>query len=161
MTLAGAIADALPPDDRMRIGIIVSVAPVTVDVQGARLPGHAVGSYTPMVGDTVAVLRQDQTWLILGKTTSDSATSTGPVFQAGSASMTVAAAVSGTQNVTFARPFTRIPAIATNINSGAGATAGWGSRAINIGLSTFQLFIFGSSSSFTAEVQWQAQEYTQ
>lgn len=162
MTLPQAIQEALPPDDRMRIGIIDSIAPVTVNVQGTSLPGHAVGSYTPIVGDNVAVLRQDQTWLILGKTSSADSTATGPVFQSGSVIITLAAAASGTAAVTFARPFTQLPAIATNINSGSGLIALWGSRGINITTTGFTVFIFGAApATLNVDVQWQAQEYTQ
>jgi len=162
MTLPEAIQDVLPPDDRMRVGIIDSVAPVTVNVQGTSLPGHAVGSYTPVVGDNVAVLRQDQTWLILGKTSSADNTATGPVFQSGSVIVVVVAATSATAVVTFARPFTRLPAIATNINSGSGSVAGWGSRAIGVSTTGFTAFIFGAApGTINVDVQWQAQEYTQ
>lgn len=161
MTLPEAITEALPPDDRLRIGVIASVAPVVVNVQGTLMPGHALGSYAPVIGDSVAVLRQDQTWLIFGKTSSDGVGTTGPTYQAGSVSMTVAAVTSATTALTFARPFTRVPAVSGNINSGAGATANWHARAINVTTTGFTMFIFGPSASFTAEMQWQAQEYTQ
>lgn len=114
-----------------------------------------------MLGDNVAVLRQDQTWLILGKTTSAESTDPGPVLQAGEVVMTVTAATGATANVVFARPFTRIPAVATNLASGAGPTNGWVSRAFAITTTGFTMFIFGASSTFTTAVQWQAQEYTQ
>ena len=58
-------------------------------------------------------------------------------------------------------PFRAAPAVSTNIDNGAGATAGWGSRALNITATGFTIFIFGASSSFTASVYWQAQELTQ
>lgn len=61
-----AVTDILPPDDNMRIGVVTSVDPLTVDVQGGPVfPGH-LSSYGAVVGDTVALLRQDQSWLVLG-----------------------------------------------------------------------------------------------
>lgn len=146
----------------MRIGTIASKSPVTVNVQGTTLPGNALGSYAPMVGDNVAVLRQDQTWLILGKTTSAKAATPGPVSQAGSIFMSVTAAASATANVAFAWPFTRLPTVVPNINNGGGAVASWNSRAYNVSLTGFTMVIFGPSSTFAnVEVQWLAQEYTQ
>ena len=65
-----AVTDILPPDDNMRIGFVTSVDPLTVNVQGAPvLPGH-LSSYGAVVGDVVALVRQDQTWLCLGSTRS-------------------------------------------------------------------------------------------
>lgn len=69
MTLPEAIANSLPPDNRLRIGVISSVSPARVNVQGTDVFAGVLSSYTPVLGDTVAVLRQDQTWLILGRVT--------------------------------------------------------------------------------------------
>lgn len=160
MTLPDAITNVLPPDDRMRIGTVLTRFPTTVDIEGTAVPASALASYTPIVGDIVALLRQDATWLILGRTTSQDA-GLSPQMQAGVASLTVAAAASQTQAVVFATPFRAIPAVSTNIDNGTGATAGWGSRAINITTTGFTIFIFGTSSSFTTSVYWQAQELTQ
>lgn len=161
MTFPEAIANQMPPDDRLRIGIVTNVSPVRVSVQGVELPGNAVGSYTPVLGDNVAVLRQDNTWLVLGKTSSSDIGSTGPVLQAGQIIMSVSAATSATANVTFIRPFTRTPAVATNINDGSAGVSGWSSRAFNITTTGFIAFIYGSVSTFNTPVQWQALEYTQ
>ena len=160
MTLPEAIKNALPPDDNVRIGTVLTRWPTTVDVQGTAVAASALASYTPIVGDVVLLLRQDSTWCILGRTTlQDSGLS--PQMQAGVESLTVAAATSQTQAVVFATPFRAAPAVSTNIDNGAGATAGWGSRAINITTTGFTIFIFGASSSFTVSVYWQAQELTQ
>jgi H-type lectin domain len=160
MTFPEAIQDAMPPDDNVRISTVLSRFPTTIDVQGEAVPVGCLASYTPIVGDTVFVMRQDSTWCITGRTT-DPASGLSPQMQAGVASLTVAAATSGTQAIVFATPFRAIPAVSTNIDNGAGATAGWGSRAINITTTGFTIFIFGTVSSFTASVYWQAQELTQ
>ena len=160
MTLASAIKEALPPDDRMRIGVVLSTAPITVDIEGEGVATGCLSSYTPIVGDTVAVLRQDATWLILGRTV-DSTSGESPQMQAGVVSMIIAIAASATTPVVFAKEFAAAPAVATNIDHGTGASSGWGSRAINVTTTGFTMFLFGSSSSFTANVYWQAQELTQ
>jgi len=69
MTLPEAIANLMPPDNRLRIGVISSVSPPKANIQGADVPAGVLSSYTPVLGDVVAVLRQDQTWLILGRVT--------------------------------------------------------------------------------------------
>lgn len=160
MTFPEAIQDAMPPDDNVRIGTVLTRFPTTVDIQGTPVVVGALASYTPIVGDTVFVIRQDSTWCIIGRTT-DPATGLSPQFQAGVVSMTVAAAGSATAAVTFATPFLNIPAVSTNLDDGTGATSGWGSRAFGITETGFTLFIFGSASSFTKNVYWQAQELTQ
>jgi hypothetical protein len=159
VTLPDAITEALPPDDRLRVGIVASVHPTTVDIQGTLVPAGALSPYTAVIGDNVAVLRQDSTWLILGRIASPSGQF--PQFQAGAADLTVAAGTSATLIVPFAIPFATIPSVSTNISTGAGAVSGWGSRAINVTNTSFTIFIFGAASSFTANVQWQAQEMTQ
>lgn len=160
MTLPDAIQDALPPDDNIRIGIVLTRFPTTVDIEGNPTPVGFLAPYTPVVGDNVAVVRQDSTWLGLGRTT-DPNSGNFPQFQAGASDVTVAAATTATLAVTFATPFRDVPSVSTNINSGVAATAGWGSRAITVTATGFVIFIFGAAASFTASIQWQAQEMTQ
>lgn len=64
--LSRAIADSLPPDNGMRVGIVQSINPLVVTIQGA--PVTLVGQLTASasVGDPVALIRQDQSWLVLG-----------------------------------------------------------------------------------------------
>lgn len=160
MTLPEAIQNAMPPDDNMRIGVVLRRFPTTVDIQGEAVPCGALASYTPIVGDVVLLLRQDSTWCILGRTTAP-ATGLSPQMQAGVATVTVTAAASATLAVVFATPFRAIPAVSTNIDHGVGTSSGWGSRALNITRFGFTIFLFGTSSTFTAPVYWQAQELTQ
>jgi hypothetical protein len=67
---------------------------------------------------------------------------------------------STTVAVTFATPFTSPPRVSTNINSGAGSTARWCSRAINITATGFDLFLFaadGATSTWsTVQVLFEA-----
>jgi hypothetical protein len=56
----------------MRTGVIVAVSStaITISVSGGQFSSGVgvVTSYVPRVGDTVAVFRQDSSWLILGPT---------------------------------------------------------------------------------------------
>lgn len=144
----------------MRIGVVSSLSPLLVNVQGSDIPVGRAASFFPALGETVAIMRQDGTWMIMDRTQGpDDPTQR---HQAGSELMSVSAAPSATMAVLFAWPFSSIPAVATNLNSGAAATALWESRAFNISTVGFTLFIFAAApSTFSAEVQWQAQEMTQ
>jgi hypothetical protein len=159
VTFPSAIADLNAPDNMTRVGVVSSVNPLLVNVAGTDVPCGAPASFYPIIGAPVSIMRQDGSWYVMGNNVGPG--SLAPQPQAGSENITVAAASSGSVIVTFDIPFTSVPSVATNINSGSGATSGWGSRAINITPTAFQLFISGSSSSFTAAVQWQAQEMTQ
>lgn len=167
--LAEAVHDAAGQPSSVRIGVIESIEPPVVSAQG--VPFEDVGfidGYVPVVGDSVALLGQSSeagtdpaSWLALGKLVPPADVVTPDLPQAGTRNMTITAATSGTLIVSFAVPYAVAPSVSVNINSGAGATASWGSRAINITGNGFTLFIFGPSSTFTVPVQWQAQPQTQ
>ena len=67
MTFPAAIADAMPPDDGLRVGTVVTTSPLIVSVQGQYIPMGRLASYTPVAGHVVGVFRQDSTWLCLGQ----------------------------------------------------------------------------------------------
>lgn len=69
-SLPEAVADAMPPDNELAIGIVTAVNPLTVTVRGAAQNPGTLGSYTPGTGDPVVLLRQDATWLCLGSSVS-------------------------------------------------------------------------------------------
>lgn len=61
------ISDAMPPDDEMVIGTVVSGNPLTVSARGGTI--EDVGRLSSAAYDTgqpVALIRQDSTWLALG-----------------------------------------------------------------------------------------------
>lgn len=64
--LVQAVTNAMPPDNGMRVGKVASLSPLKINVGGGLLPAGVLGSYTPSLRDTVALIRQDQTWLVLG-----------------------------------------------------------------------------------------------
>lgn len=74
MGLATQVRSAVGQPSTVRIGVVESVFPLTVDVQGAVFTEvGTLGSYFPLVGDTVALLGQSPqsgsdptSWLALG-----------------------------------------------------------------------------------------------
>lgn len=77
--------------------------------------------------------------------------------QTGSSTISFATDTSFTVAVTFAKAFPAVPKVFTNINSGAGSTASWDSRAFNVTTTGFTMFVFGPSSTWSnIEVQWAA-----
>lgn len=76
-----AITATSSPDNNMRIGEVSQTAPLIVNVQGGLVVSPGVLQYAQFsVGDTVALLRQDQSWLVQGAVaSSDSASLTGQV----------------------------------------------------------------------------------
>lgn len=68
-----------PQRSGMRIGIVVSTAPLLVSLNGGTLDSAGtLRSYTPRVGDNVAMVRQGSTWLVLGATASGDGTNSLP-----------------------------------------------------------------------------------
>jgi hypothetical protein len=55
-----------------------------------------------------------------------------------------------TQVVNFGFTFPGLPTVVTNIDSGAGATGRWDSRAISITVTGFTLFVYSNASGSTA-----------
>jgi hypothetical protein len=157
--LPTAIATANAPDNRVRVGIVASISPLTVSIQGTLVPMGRAKGFFPVVGQPVSVIRQDGSWMAMDQPQSSADPS--PQAQAGFVTMSVAAAASATTAVLFARAFTSVPAIAPNMVSGAAALANWSSRAINVATTGFTMFIYGPASTFTVDVYWQAQAVTQ
>jgi hypothetical protein len=166
--LAEAVGAAVGQPASVRIGTVQSVNPPVVTAQGVAFDDVGfLGGYGPAVGDTVALLGQSSasgsdptSWLALGKVVSTGGVPGGPV-QAGVEDVEVVATTSAVQGVVFAVPYATEPTVTTNIPSGAGATANWHSRAINVTTTGFEVFIFGPSSSFVVPVHWQAIPRTQ
>lgn len=162
MTFPAAITNANAPDNRMRIGVVSSLNPLMVNVQGTDFPVGRAASFSPVLDETVAIMRQDGTWMIMDQTRSpDDPTLK---YQAGVVTMSVTAAFNATLPVLFNVPYAVAPAVATNINSGSGSVFGWVSRAIGVSTTGFTMFIFHPTSvpnTFSVPVQWQAQEMTQ
>jgi H-type lectin domain. len=86
----------------------------------------------------------------------------GPGYQANSVLVSFTSLSSYTQNITFPKPYQSgvLPNVVTNVNSGAGSTARWESRAINVTDTGFTLFLFKTDASdptatwANVRVQW-------
>ncbi len=63
-------------------------------------------------------------------------------YQSGVVSVSFTSQTSWTESVVFPEAYTAAPVVNTEIASGAGATARWGSRAYNITPTGFTLFLF-------------------
>lgn len=121
---------------------------VLVDIGGVSVRAGHVTSYAPTPGEQVALALQDASWLVLGAVSGTADPVGLPIptrrIQSGTALITFVAQSSATLVVTFPVPFVTLPQVVTNIASGAGETARWGSRAIAVGLDTFTIFVFES-----------------
>lgn len=52
----------------VRVGVVATTSPLTVSLSGTIITGAGrLSSYSPVVGHTVAMVRQDSTWLVLGQ----------------------------------------------------------------------------------------------
>jgi hypothetical protein len=69
--LAHQTQKAVGISNGMRTATVTAVAGqvITISVAGGSISSGVgyLASYTPVVGDTVAVFRQDSSWLVLGK----------------------------------------------------------------------------------------------
>lgn len=109
--LTAAIASTGASDNQLRIGIVKELAPLIVGLQGGDVVNPGVLFATAFaIGDNVAMLRQEDTWLVFGPvSTSDLVTITGPVSFSGAigADTTASASFSDLGNAqrTFVKRF--------------------------------------------------------
>lgn len=81
----------------------------------------------------------------------------GAAYESGTVVFNFTSDNSVTADVTFINPFVNPPRVFTNINSGAGPTASWGSRAFNIATNGFRMFVFGPVATWVnVGVDWAA-----
>lgn len=160
--LAEAVQDAVGQPASVRIGIVTSINPLVISAQGVPFENVGyLGSFRPIVGQSVALLGQcsdsgsdPASWLALG-----SVHPVPPAYQSAQVLMTFASATSNVRAVVFPRPFPAAPNVHVNINSGAGATSAWQSRAINITATGFDIFVYttGAAVAWTdIPVGWSA-----
>jgi hypothetical protein len=133
----------------MRTATIAAVSGgvVTLSIAGGEI-SSGVGvleSYVPVVGDVVAVFRQDSSWLVVGSIGTNGIAAKASVN--GTVNMSFSAVNNATVAVSYGVSFPVAPMVVTNIDSGAGATARWVSRAINITATGFTMFVFAADSA--------------
>lgn len=66
MSLPQSIVEVLPSDNELVIGVVTDVTPLLVNTRGASISPGILGSYSPTIGDNVALLREGATYLALG-----------------------------------------------------------------------------------------------
>lgn len=154
----------------MRTATIVDTSPLTISVAGGQFSSGVgvVSSYTPLVGDTVAVFRQDSSWLVLGYVGSNpwvpvtllngwTGTFSVRLVRSVGLSMQVAAQMTPgtkTDNTTIAQlsaPF--IPATTVDIVGSAGATVAGGQVPHFAFRDTGIISCQGYSASLSASIQ--------
>ena len=164
--VAAASVNTQPSDDELAIGIITDLNPLTVNRAGGEVlrPGVLDTARTvPLaVGDTVALIREKGTWLLLGKI-SDSAAAQSPLMAAGQVLFTFVAQTSASIVVSFATPFSSTPSVVATIASGNGSANLWFVRAINASANGFTLLVSAAAAASWTDfpVNWQAQVMTQ
>jgi hypothetical protein len=78
VTFPQKIVDSMPSDNEMVIGEVVSGNPLTVTARGATIEGVGrLGTTGLTAGDPVVLLREESTWLALGKVISGGTTGLG------------------------------------------------------------------------------------
>lgn len=132
----------------------VSGSTVTLSVAGGQFSQGVgvLGSYAPVVGDTVAVFRQDSSWLILGAIGF-------PGKVTGSTTVSPAAVASVAVAVSFGATFAVAPVVTTNVAAGAGAARTWISQAISVTTTGFLLRVSdggGTAGTWTGAIDWVA-----
>jgi len=156
----------LTPDEdgedtlRLRVGTVSAVnANGTLNItmsSGVIVPNvPKLATAYATVNTVVQMISQRGSLLVIGAVASGGAN--GPMVKTGSASGGPSAATSWTLDVNYGVTFPALPNVHVNLNNGAGATAGWNVRAINITTTGFTIFAFGSSTTFTtSEWRWTA-----
>lgn len=57
-----------PEKNNVRVGVVTQTSPLMVSLSGGTISqAGRLSSYTPVVGHIVAMIRQDSTWLVLGR----------------------------------------------------------------------------------------------
>lgn len=133
---------------------------VTLSISGGLITSGVgvLDSYTPAVGDVVAVFRQDSSWLVMGAITPP-ASGMGPRnIQTGSLTVAISAAISSVTPVTFPVPFPVAPVVMTNFESATIFRTA--TRPINITNVGFQVYTFTTEAinqTFSGQpVSWTA-----
>lgn len=161
--LAEAVQGAVGQPASVRIGIVQSVNPTVIAAQGVPFTDVGyLGSFRPVVGQSVVLLGQcsqagsdPASWLALGSSHASPAVN----YQSQEVAVSFAAATSNVRAVVFPQPFAAPPNVHVNINTGAGSTALWQVRAINITAAGFDIFSYttgGAVAWVAVPVGWSA-----
>jgi len=146
----------------MRTATIAAINPVTLSVNGGQFSSGVgvLDSYTPAVGDTVAVFRQDSSWLVMGAISPPVSGLSPRNIQTGTVLVSIAATVSSFTTVTFDVPFPVAPVVVPNMDTAPGPSARLGTRATGVTTTGFSLYTFATDNVATTitnvPVSWTA-----
>ena len=144
---------------RLRTGTVTTVnADGTLDItmsDGVLLPGvnKLATAYAP-AGAVVQIVVFRGAMLVIGAVGSGGAL--GAMTKTGTVTTGPSAVTFFTQVVNFGVTFPAVPNVHINMNSSAGPTANWHYRAYNITTTSYTLYSFGPSNTFSAPYQWTA-----
>lgn len=152
--LAAQTKKSTAPDNRVRIGTVQ--ADGSVLVQGTVVRCGFLGGLALDTGDPVALIRQDKTWLCLGKVYDSHFT--GMEIQTGIEEISFTAVSSSFVDVTFDRPFSVLPTVTATINNISGVSNLWFVRAANVSTTGFRMSVSASVANTWTNipVSWQA-----
>lgn len=151
----------------MRTGVVISIANEWCQVRVASNDNTKVISagyhtnYQPRVGEIVDLLNDSDRWVVLGEQAGPNNYVQEPSIQSGVELMALAG-TSATLAMTFPRAYSAMPAVVANFASGAGGTASFVCKAINVTTTGCMLFpISTSATTYTGSINqgWIASGY--
>lgn len=131
-----------PNIEAAMLALVNGVVPLT-NMMFANANARAAAIANPVVGMTTYLVAENRTDVYTGSTWVRFVTGPQPPqqqFGSVNISFTNQDSDSGT-SVTFPTPFTTIPKVFVNINSGSGATVRWSARAIAISATDFGIWV--------------------
>lgn len=165
--LAEAVQNAVGQPASVRMGVVESLDPVVITVQGTTFDDLGfLDGYTPVEGDTVALLGQSSeagsdpaSWLVLGKVQNGVA----EPMQAGVVLFSFTAVTNSFQDVDFEQPYSEPPSVVATIASLSGTANLWFVRVANVSTTGFRVGVSASLANtwVNIPVNWQAQPVTQ
>jgi hypothetical protein len=152
-------AAGIPNGMRTATVAAVTGSVVTLSISGGLFTAGVgvLSTYNPIVGDTVAVFRQDSSWLILGAIGASLGPQPLPAVSGRTPFTVTAVSNLVIASVPFGVTFGAIPVVAVNLN--ASTAVKWTCRAYNTTLSGFNIWIYsgdGTTASFNGNVEWTA-----
>lgn len=151
--LSYAIIGRQPTDNAVRVGTVTSVNPLTVNVQGTIIKNAGSMAFVA-VGDTVSIVRQDQTWLVMGVVSPASANYGMLSGAVGYVNLDLTGATSRTQVFTGLFNFPKAPsAVFLNWNERPAGTTDWWAGANTFTKTGFTVTAYGPSAATATDVR--------
>jgi hypothetical protein len=152
----------IPPPDGQDVAKLRTATVAAVNVNGTLnivLNGATITNVPRLAGafavsgSVVQVLSYRGSLLVLGAVAPGPA---GAMQKTGETTTGPSAATSFSTVVNFGVTFPGVPYVGVNLRLAPGTTSGWNFRAINITTTSFTIFGFGASATFSQPIQWNA-----